>query len=240
MKRTSRKPSKLSSSLQRHLNGYSLAASAAGVGILALTQPAEAEIIYTKTNVKILLHEPLGLDLDNDGYSDFLFENTTCSCNGRFESVLQVQWLGTQANEVVEQFRGSHYLGAAALKAGKTIGPHHHFGFQRVRMADDCSSTNCPAGFLGPWANGGKGVQNRYLGVEFKISGQTHYGWARLSVSMDRGRLHIIVAHLTGYAYETIPNKPIIAGKTKGPDVITVEPGSLGALAAGAAGRSGK
>jgi len=40
-------------------------------------------------------------------------------------------------------------------------------------------------------------------------------------------------ALLTGYAYETIPNKAIITGKTKGPDMITVQPGSLGALAAG-------
>jgi hypothetical protein len=30
-----------------------------------------------------------------------------------------------------------------------------------------------------------------------------------------------IVATLTGYAYETIPNKPIVAGATKGSDVIT-------------------
>jgi hypothetical protein len=41
---------------------------------------------------------------------------------------------------------------------------------------------------------------------------------------------------LTGYAYETVPNKTIIAGKTKGADVITLESGSLGALAAGASG----
>ena len=41
---------------------------------------------------------------------------------------------------------------------------------------------------------------------------------------------------LTGYAYETIPNKPIIAGKTHGKGVVTIEPGSLGALAAGANG----
>jgi hypothetical protein len=41
-------------------------------------------------------------------------------------------------------------------------------------------------------------------------------------------------AILTGYAYETIPNKPIITGKISGPDVMTLEPGSLGALAAGA------
>jgi hypothetical protein len=49
----------------------------------------------------------------------------------------------------------------------------------------------------------------------------------------------VITATLTGYAYETIPNKPIIAGKTKGPDVITVQPGTLGHLAAGASAISG-
>jgi len=38
---------------------------------------------------------------------------------------------------------------------------------------------------------------------------------------------------LTGYAYETIPNKPIITGQTKGPDVITVQPERLGELARG-------
>jgi len=73
-------------------------------------------------------------------------------------------------------------------------------------------------------------VTNRYLGFKFKIRGATHYGRARLDVSLTNG---IVVGTLTGYAYETIPNKPIIAGKTKGPDVITVHSGTLGALAAG-------
>jgi hypothetical protein len=43
-----------------------------------------------------------------------------------------------------------------------------------------------------------------------------------------------LVAVITGYAYETIPDKPIITGKTKGPDVITIQPATLGHLAAGA------
>jgi hypothetical protein len=70
----------------------------------------------------------------------------------------------------------------------------------------------------------------------------------------DRG--HAITAVLTDYAYETIPNKPIITGKTKGPDDDSVEqqndpgpgaslispipetpqPASLGMLALGAQG----
>jgi hypothetical protein len=80
----------------------------------------------------------------------------------------------------------------------------------------------------GDWAN----VKDRYLGMRFLVgSGKYHFGWARLSVSCSRNG---ISPTLTGYAYETIPNKPIIAGKTKGPDVITVQPATLGHLAAGA------
>ncbi len=79
----------------------------------------------------------------------------------------------------------------------------------------------------GPWLN----VSHRYLGLKFIIKGKVHYGWARLNVQSG-------VATLTGYSYETIPNKPIIAGKPKGPDVITLEPASLGHLARGASGLS--
>jgi hypothetical protein len=68
--------------------------------------------------------------------------------------------------------------------------------------------------------------------VKFAIHGKTHYGWARIQWNGIGS-----TEYITGYAYETIPNKPIIAGKTKGPDVITVQPGtvsdSLGGLALG-------
>jgi hypothetical protein len=80
-----------------------------------------------------------------------------------------------------------------------------------------------------PWNN----VKQAYLGLKFVIKGKTHFGWARLKVSVDPLKLSI-TAILTGYAYETTPGKPIIAGATKGPDE---QAGSLGALAAGAAGR---
>jgi hypothetical protein len=44
-------------------------------------------------------------------------------------------------------------------------------------------------------------------------------------------------AVVTGYAYETIPGKPIIAGRTEEPDVTTEQletaPVTLGALAMG-------
>jgi hypothetical protein len=81
----------------------------------------------------------------------------------------------------------------------------------------------------GNWPN----VRNRHLGLKFQIHKKTHYGWARLSVKTSKMPIQM-TGTLTGYAYETIPNKPITAGKTKGSDVTTVSSASLGHLAAGA------
>jgi hypothetical protein len=65
--------------------------------------------------------------------------------------------------------------------------------------------------------------------------GKVHYGWAGLGhIRHDKP----VRAELMGYAYETVPNKSIIAGRTKGPDVITL-PATLGRLAQGASGGSG-
>jgi hypothetical protein len=74
----------------------------------------------------------------------------------------------------------------------------------RGQCKRDCS-------FWGNWL----GANNRYLGLAFTIHGKTHYGWARLSVHVVSHRF--ISSTLTGYAYETIAGKSIIAGKTKGP-----------------------
>ena len=77
---------------------------------------------------------------------------------------------------------------------------------------------------VGPWVGKGNGVRNRYLGLKFVVDGEVHYGWARLSVTLGHDRQHgDVVGTLTGYAYETVPDKPIIAGRITGPDVITMQ-----------------
>ena len=87
---------------------------------------------------------------------------------------------------------------------------------------------------VGPWVGKGQGVRNPYLGLKFVIHGKIHYGWARVSVTLGHQRQYDDVSGtLTGYAYETIPNKPIITGMTNGPDVITFRPDTLGGLAQG-------
>jgi len=80
------------------------------------------------------------------------------------------------------------------------------------------------------------------------IDGEVHYGWARLNAGLLQNQFGI-QAVLTGYAYETVPNKPIIAGATRDTDAVpetpdaaltvpTPAPATLGALALGAPGLS--
>jgi hypothetical protein len=227
-----RTPSKLSESLHQRLNSYALAASAAGVSLLALAAPADAKIVYTKAHVTIG-YGGVGsytLDLNNDGVADFYIGVFSNSCTTECEALLSV----TGKIERAIKGKRNNSFWAYALRDGAKIGGTKGFdGYFYALMAGyDNALTTTKFGY---WGNHGKGVKNRYLGLRFALNGKTHYAWARLNASLtpNNGRVRA-TATLTGYAYETIPNKPIIAGKTHGEDVITLEPASLGHLARGA------
>jgi hypothetical protein len=236
--------SQLSDSLHHQLNLYALAAGAAGVGMLALAQPAEAKIVYTPAHNKLTHGHHLSIDLNHDRATDFVvaiksqYWSSMCTfC----EQSMSVYGNGNAGAGVI-----GTKVEAAALKKGAVIGPHD--SFQNIQnagrlMASGFNDNNSFHSVNGQFAN----KKNRFLGVKFEIRGTAHYGWVRFSdvtVVFENGVAPLITAELNGYAYETIPNKAIIAGTTKGPDVITVQPASLGRLARGSAGlaawRSGK
>jgi hypothetical protein len=225
----------LSSGLEHRLSAYATAASAAGVGILALAQPADAKIVYTPAHQKLPLNQVFYLDLNHDGTNDFGFfarlSGETCPAR----AATCESWDAADLF-LYPQVKGNGVMGkapyASALRAGAPIGPKAGFNTSRGFMGG--VSYFSRAKYSGPWADSGKPVDNRYLGLEFMIKGKIHYGWARLNVRIYRHPKSTVDAVLTGYAYETVPNKRIIAGRTKGPDN---RQGSLGALAAGTAGR---
>jgi len=237
MKPSSRPPKtpfRLSDSVHRQLNMYALAATAAGVSALTLIPAAEGKIIYTKTNVDIFVQNgAFPLDLNHDKVTDFEFAGryfNTCCILTTSVKIAPVR----SKNAIWWDKKGN---GAAALRAGALVGPKAPFSNTSLLMGlfsstyfRDPGQVRPPSTnrYRGPWENGGKGVKNRYLGLKFEIRGKTHYGWARLNFPSPR------LATLTGYAYETIPNKPIVTGETKGPDVIEIQSSSLGDLAAGA------
>jgi hypothetical protein len=213
---------------------YTLAASAVGMGVLALARPAEAKIVYTPANKSICPH--LALDLNHDKVRDFSF---WCVEGGHSGGVgVSPPWKGNKSDAIwgtlskercttnVKTCPSTNV--ASALSAGVTVGSNpEKFSPRHETMF----GTSCLSGdYCRSWGQWNSNEENKYLGLQFHIKGKVHYGWARISN----------LTQLTGYAYETIPNKPIITGHTKGPDVIALHPGSLGALAAGASNRNSR
>ncbi len=235
-----RKTANLPASIHHQLNMYAIAAAAAGVSLLALSQSAEARIVYTKLNFKIEPHNSYYLYLNNHGRIDFAIQDRTYNSRTNL-----LEAYAPAHNRVWVQSETQDYRRfAAALPAGVRISRSRFntSGPLRFYLATAHSTFSA-----GPW----KDVRNRYLGLQFLTKGKTHYGWARLSVETKR---HSIVATLTGYAYETIPGKSIKAGQTKeaaddptnedfapnvsltNPIPSTPQPASLGMLSLGANG----
>jgi len=223
----------LPESIHQHLNMYAIAAGAAGVNLLALVQPSEAKIVYTSANV-VIQREHYAIDLNHDWISDVVVGQACAGTTFFFGCYLDAKGKGIEV--------GTQGW-AAALKAGANIGNTNQFK-SHVSMAVCEGRPVCKT--HGYWQY----AQARYLGVKFRINGKTHFGWARFKNSSSRGAI------LTGYAYETVPGKSIIAGKTHGPadewdkkDIGSdasltspipdiPQPASLGILALGAQGVS--
>jgi len=243
---------KLTDSTNRHLNMYALTATAAGVGLMALAQPAQAKIVYTPAHLNFSQHPSLALDLNHDGIGDFILAlGGRGTGNGYYwQSAYVAAARSNNMDEAIVSATGGSP--AVALRVGSRIGPGRLFGGLGVLvnhfshfMKGGATSTR----WFDQWANGGKGLKDRYLGLKFYIKGEVHFGWARVTVTTS-GKT--FTATLTGYAYETIPNKSIIAGKTKGPDDGTIReqaspasfaapaatPVTLGLLALGSPGLS--
>jgi len=205
------KPINSSDSFQKHLHTYALAASAAGVSVLAMAQPAEAEVVYTPTNTQIGINQTVSLDLNGDGTTDFNLRDSSRS--GSDVRLFSLRVVPLQTGNAVALAAGKFNGEAADLASGHRIGPETRVGGSYsssvLMVSGHISSSPFRSVCRGRW----KDKQNRYLGLKFMISGEVHYGWARLSVTCSGAK---ITGVLTGYAYETIPNKSLKAGQETG------------------------
>ncbi len=205
----------LSSQTEKRLCAYALAAAGSGIGLLALAQPSEAQIIYTPADVTIrgLRKDAYDLDLNGDGVADF---KLTGGIDG---ATFYAHAL--KGNEVMGFFSfGSSACYASALEPGRVIGS---------KPLKWCTNEPVDEMVPGMWG----GVRGRYLGLKLKADNEIYFGWARLDVSASGS---YVTAHLTGYAYQTTPNQPIKAGQisdSEAADPQRAQTGSLGALALG-------
>jgi hypothetical protein len=237
----------LTSRLDKRLLGYSAAATAAGVGLLAASTNAEAKVVYTAANIKIVTNGgPVYLDINNDGVADFALQSSTYSA-GRvfrghehpvklpfFQDLLAApQQAGDGVVGYIDTSQGLDVGCAAAMPAGVKVGANAKFlASNRIMLESEVLSYS----YGHDACNWGRQHRGAYLGVKFSVNGETHYGWAHIAIS-TAGTV------ITGYAYETVANQPISTGKTSGPvsvgefeQIPAPQGASLGALALGATG----
>jgi hypothetical protein len=227
----------LSGTSEHTLRSYTLAAAAASVSVLALAQPAEAEIIITNKTIPLHANKGVLLDLNGDGVTDFDFFLSNYTISHTIVNNLFVSQPGSfnAGNSVI----GTGYLASALLRGAK-IGPGGPFikTYAKYGVGIEGSALctqNCggKSGYSfdqrlqGKW---GGGHPNRFIGVKFKIKGKIHYGWIRLTVTVKhkgsgKGPTGSFSATITEYGYESVANKACDAGLA-GPSVPNAAPGS--------------
>jgi len=215
------RPPSICTKLDKNLLAYSLVASAACVGVLALAEPAEARIVATPVSIPITENGGIiQFDLNHDGIPDFglsahIYEFARTPPLGNFSSLVRV--VPAEAGNEVWAVSSNRDECAAAVHAGQRIGGDRRFKPGPLIMLVAAGSETRGRTSHCLW----NGAHPPYLGLKFRINGEVHYGWARVDAA-----LRSVV--LTGFAYETVPNKPIVAGVTEQGNVhLPAAPASL-------------
>jgi len=228
------------SDFQQLWKQYAAAAlGVAGASALASAQTPTQHIVYTPANITVdtgasrLTFIPI--DFNHDGSADLSL--VASHFTDFFSGSLGFQGYGRLA---LSQGSGGSAVVSNAFPKGMIIDKGGTFkgGHQTIGYATYGS-------YLGVKHSGARGafvkITNKYLGVRFKIHGQVHEGWIRMTLANTGDR---IKGTITGYAYDTVPNEfGLAAGQLGGrvgstttaakdaPE--TAVPGSLGMLAIG-------
>lgn len=198
-------------STNQKLAAYSTMAAA----LMAQGLQVGAEVVYTDIeDVTLEIGDVYDIDVDGDGTLDFHFavssvtgSNGTWSFGTAFGMYTGVGGTLNQAMGTV----GAYYNYASNLNAGDSIGPDGPWlAYTSVYNAAVIASNFYGISY-GQFPGAGEG----YMGIQFEISGNVHYGWVRLESDIND-----VYITLMDMAYENVADTPIEAGATTSPSAI--------------------
>jgi uncharacterized repeat protein (TIGR01451 family) len=178
-----------------------------GSALLAGMNAMDAQIVYSGTqNINCGLAGNTNrcyANINLAGGNDFEIHRNHAFGN-QFIQVDEVAGGGFSINGFHAKVQGT-YVYPYANAAGVTIGPSGPWGFQ-AGQANSLSEVNnaYPNDVWTPLANG----TTRFVGIRGTLSGQTRYGWIRLTKN-GFGNYTIV-----DWAYNATPNAPIMTGQT--------------------------
>jgi hypothetical protein len=194
--------------------------SAAATTVLAAAGTVNAQIIYTDVSPDVVVvgnQMAYPLDLNNDTNVDFNFVTVNATGSGTTQGI-PFTYVGDVALvQAVSSNQWAGYSGTnsvvypSVLNLNDAIDGALNFytnsasggGTMAVDVVFDLGSLGTVPATAGPFI----GVTDAYVGLSFDISGQTHYGWARIDVSADATTITV-----KDYAYDATPNTAIPAG----------------------------
>lgn len=199
-------------------------------GVLFGAQATRAAVIFVQPLQRIALNsgnpatQDYNIDLNGDGDFDLQHDSSGSS------SYLRT-WGGTRLLGLRQPFQGVSWYDSQPypLTTGVSIGEDSPVFFPQYGMLSGWQSH--PIGVPGAASlhvryNVGSsgsflGIRG-YLGIEFLIDGQVHYGW------MDLDNYNWNQTEIHGWAYETDPGKPILAGSIPEPSAPLLACATLG------------
>ena len=175
---------------------------------------ANAQIVYTDVTPDQVISattvpsmEDYNIDLNNDGISDY---KISCSRSGGTcpldpSSRLYINFISDSALNSNAVVTGTSITYPLAMNFNDSISSglsFSSFGYlRRNTSGGPCTGT------FGVWSYS----IDRYLGLKLIVGGNTYYGWARMQIDVVTG---IPSCTIKDYAYNSIPNQPILAGET--------------------------
>lgn len=179
--------------LQNKLKSY----SALTAVVTLIGSHSEAAVIHTNVNMSFGPGDTYDVDLDNNSSIDFSFRN-----NGTYYSSYGIAALyldNFNSNRVAGTYGGYGYFYPTNFPSNSYIGSAYNTFY-----GPSYGSLNW-FGYDGNFI----GVSGAFIGVQFDISGSTHYGWIRIDVDASGAIWSVI-----DFAYESTPDTPIATGDT--------------------------
>ena len=188
---------------------------------------ANAQINYTDVNPDVALNCSFtggcsgnySLDLNSDGMNDFILavkkSGFSCSCNGGPHG--GTNQLGENDSAVISSTLHSWIADTTGGYALNTLIDSslvwtnaNHTLAGSYGHCQACSFGGASLSWLplsGPWKN----INGKYLALKTQVGSNFYYGWVKLGVGVGNYSVSITIME---YAYNSIPNQPILAGQT--------------------------
>ena len=184
---------------------------------------ANAQIVYIDVipDDTILSSSIYYLDLNNDGMNDFHFQTSHYTTGGACIPTGSPSNWGARARAYADSNSFVAFTSGypAVLNSGNLIDSSLIWGTTPTELRYIYGACITTQPLIGNWSDS----SSHYLALKVDQSGNNYYGWIRIKVQLGDGLYDYLRNYriiIQDYAYNSIPNQPILAGQITATGII--------------------